>query len=233
MERLIFSLLFVLLSCSILKCEIPDSVKTDTLKIMDSTEVIDSAKSISQKLYEKFDTADVGTNAENIEDALNCLYKFSKNLRLGVGYGYHYENKEYTYPNTSGYLWNISLETMLDKKKLWSFEIELYRYIFKKSNSESIMSRPGPYYIGTIVFKRYFPYFGKNIRPAIFAGTAPILIFGVLVGLDVDIIINKMFIVRAGCEKVWRAAWSHGGVPSAHDYSPYIANLKICFIPDF
>ncbi|HRT68076.1 MAG TPA: hypothetical protein P5216_04990 [Bacteroidota bacterium] len=229
MKRYALLILFISLAFfpfSILKCEVQDSIGIDSTKSIDSTEIVDSTKSISQSLHEKFDTAYVGTNVENIKG-------FIRYFRLGVGYGYHFQNYG-DFKKTNGTLWNFSFEIILDKKRNWSFELALYPYMLDNYSFDISNIGRGPHYMGTIVFKRYFPYFGKYIKPAIFAGAAPIIEFcGETVGIDLDFEMSKIFQVKASFSKIWQHEFNIFEDNQISEYSPYIVNLKICFTPDF
>jgi hypothetical protein len=225
-KEIIIIILFALVPSSILKCGVMDSVKIDSSKDVDSTGIVDSTKSISKSLHKKFDTAYVGTNVENIKG-------FIRHFRIGVGYGYHYQN-DGNFPNTNGTLWDVSFEAIFDNKRLWSVEIALYPYMFDKYGSDTSYVGRGPHYIGTIVFKRYFPYFGKYIKPAIFVGGTPmIVLLGFNVGIDVDFVISNIFQVKMSYSKIWQNEFNIIEKYPINEYSPYIVNLRFCFTPDF
>jgi len=204
---------------SILKCEVQDSIGIDSTKSIDSTEIFDSTKSISQRLHEKFDTAYVGTNAENIKEAFHHFI-------VGGGVGYYFgDDRMEKFTNKFGYLWNFDIELLLDARHLWSLEFTVFD---NETPFEETISPRGVRFF-SLTLNRYFSYSENRLYPGIHLGLIPFFPFFLYldVGGSVDYYFWNSFIVSWSFRKIFQYTGSFETGRAAKDYSPFIFNLEL------
>ena len=154
-------------------------------------------------------------------------------FNIGCGASYHFGDNSSLFKGTNGYLWNINIETLLDRVHIWSIELSYLKwynhnkitngnysdYSYKMINGDIV----------SFVCKYYFPYFGTWFYPSIHAGGAPFPIFSWDIGINFDLHFYKSIFIRSCYRIISRPNWSASPNLSDQQYSPFIFNFNLIY----